>query len=204
MDGLFQRARNALTHVFWLGGPGCSGKSSVARILGSELGLHVYNVDAERHNHEPDPSLILPKWREIDFSGKQGKPLMYLPSQDAASYVIDSWKAIFVQTTRHLLTLPSDQGIIVEGVFLPETLLQVADRSRIAFMVSNRTFREENFGHRHEWFAAYEDKERAYRTALEALDDMDGRWVSQANTFKVPINRLGIATGYSKCGYTAY
>jgi hypothetical protein len=190
MDELIAVARANLGHVYWLGGPGCSGKSSVTRILGQRCGWRIYDVDAERQHHEPDPSLELARWHGIDFLGVRGTPLMTLPSHDAAQYVIDGWRGVFVQTVRHLLTLPRDQAIIVNGAFLPETLLRVADRDHIACMVASRAFREAHFGHRHAWFAAYADKAAAYRTALEALDLMDQVWVAQCVALQIPLHTV--------------
>ena len=186
MDELFQAAREALTHVYWIGGPGCSGKSSVARVLGREFDLRVYHVDDELLQYELDPSLRSARWREYDFEGKQGKPLFHLPAHDVAACVIEDWQtAIFVETLRRLLTWPRDKGILVEGVFLPASLLKVAARDRIAVMVADRAFHEHYFAHRYEWFAAYEDKTAAFRTVLDALDEMDRQWSAQADCLQV-------------------
>jgi hypothetical protein len=188
MDELFQQARSALRHVYWIGGPGCSGKSSVARMLGHNCALRVYHVDDELADYAPDPSLRSAQWREVDFLGKEGKPLFDLPAQEVAAFVIHGWQtAIFAESIRRLLLLPRDQGIIVEGVFLPETLLRVADSDRIAVMTSCRTFHQHYFAHRHAWIEAYADQEQAFGTVLDALDEMDRQWIAQANQYEVAL-----------------
>ncbi|MEZ4619861.1 MAG: hypothetical protein R2867_30765 [Caldilineaceae bacterium] len=191
MDELFAMARNKLTHVFWIGGPGCSGKSSVADQLSRTLDLQVYHVDDQMPYQKPEPDLKPVKWRDYDFGGKKGKPLFDLPPADVAQYVIDNWQThIFVQTINHLLTWPTTPNIVVEGVFLPETLLKIASKERLAFMVSSRTFRKAYFGHRRAWYAAYEDKPVVYQTILNALEVMDQAWVEQATQFELPIFQI--------------
>ena len=191
MDELFQIARNRLPHVFWIGGPGCSGKTSLADLLGRKYDLRVYHVDDQMQYHQPEPTLQLARWQGYDYFGMKGKPLFHLPPADVAQCVIDSWQIpIFVQTIKHLLTWPRDQGIIVEGVFLPETLLKVAAETHIAVMISGRKFREAHFGHRHDWYAAYEDKTGVYNTILDALAVMDQAWLSQARQYQAPIFQI--------------
>ena len=80
--------------------------------------------------------------------------------------------------------------MIVEGVFLPETLLKVADRTRIAVMVSSRAFHRQYFDHRYAWFAAYTDQAAAFHTVLDALDEMNRRWIAQAEQCQVPLFRI--------------
>jgi hypothetical protein len=192
MQDLIQIARAALTHVYWIGGPGCSGKSSLAQMLGQAFDLHVYHVDDELEQYALDPHLRPARWREYDYAGKQGISAFDLPALELAAFVIDNWQtAIFIETLRHLLVWPRDKAIVVEGVFLPESLLKVASRDRIAAMVADRAFHERYFAHRHEWFAAYEDKAPIFRKTLDALDEMDRQWIAQAGRCQVPLLRIG-------------
>jgi hypothetical protein len=179
MDEIFEKARAELPHVYWVGGPGCSGKSSVARLLAAKYDLRIYHVDDESDKYEVDLTRLAPEWHEIDFLGKSGKPAFHLSSPELARYVIAIFESDFVQTLRDLLSWPRDKGVIVEGVFLPPLLLQVAPPGRIAIMVSSRAFRQQYFDHRHEWFAAYADKEAAFQTVLGSLDVMDQRWLNE-------------------------
>jgi adenylylsulfate kinase-like enzyme len=41
----------ALSHVLWLGGSVCAGKSSIARTLGAKDGLRVYHYDRHEQEH---------------------------------------------------------------------------------------------------------------------------------------------------------
>jgi hypothetical protein len=45
------RIHEPLAHVLWIGGPPCSGKTSVARLLGGRHSLRVYNSDAYTWEH---------------------------------------------------------------------------------------------------------------------------------------------------------
>lgn len=186
MDELFEQARLSLPHVYWIGGPGCSGKTTTTRLLGSQFGLQVFHVDDELANWALDPNLRPPQWRDIDFLGKQGRPLFHLPAAEVAAYVIHDWQApLFRETLRRLLSLPRDCKVIVEGVFLPETLLQVTTPDRIAVMTADRAFHHQYFAHRTEWIAAYSDKAAAYNTVLDALDEMNRQWISQAAQYNL-------------------
>jgi hypothetical protein len=191
MDELFQVARQRLGHVFWLGGPGCSGKSSTARMLGEQLNFRIYHVDDELSNQTPEPDLILPQWQGYDLFGRRGKPLLHLPASDVAACVTDGWQTrIFVQTLKHLLIGSNHRPVIVEGVFLPGPLLKVADPDRIVVMTSSRAFREQYFDHRYAWFEAYADRTAAFQTALDALDEMDRQWKSQATLYQVRLIQI--------------
>lgn len=181
MDELFEQARFSLPHVYWIGGPGCSGKTTTARLLGSQFGLQVFHVDDELADYSFDLNLLPPQWRDIDFLGKQGRPLFHLPAAEVAAYVIYEWQTVlFTETLRRLLSLPQERKVIVDGVFLPETLRQVATPGHMALMTASRAFHHQYFAHRAEWIAAYADKATAYSTVLDALDEMNRQWITQA------------------------
>jgi len=191
MDELFEQARLSLPHVYWIGGPGCSGKTTTARLLGSQFDLPVFHVDDELADYAPDPNSRPPEWRDIDFLGKQGRPLFHSPAAEVAAYVIQDWQApFFRETLRRLLSLPCDRKVIVEGVFLPETLLQVTTPDRMALMTASRAFHHQYFAHRAEWIAAYADKTAAYNTVLDALDVMNCQWITQAAQYNLPLFAL--------------
>lgn len=102
-------------------------------------------------NYRLDPHLRPARWREYDFAGKQGKPVFDLPAREIAAFVIDSWRTeVFIATVEHLLVWPRNKAILVEGVFLPKSLLKVAPGSRIAVMVADRAFHARYFAHRYQ------------------------------------------------------
>ena len=191
MDDLFEQARLALSHVYWIGGPGCSGKTTTARLLGDHYGLPVFHVDDELADYTFDPNLRPPQWRDIDYFGKEGQPLFHLPAAEVAAYVIHEWQTpLFRETLRRVLSLPQERRVIVEGVFLPETLLQVASPARIALMTADGAFHHQYFAHRAEWVAAYANKAAAYNTVLDALDEMNRQWITQANQYNLRLFTL--------------
>ena len=63
MDEIVETARVALPHVYWVGGPGCSGKSSVARLLAARFDLRVYHVDDESNSFEAHLTALAAEWR---------------------------------------------------------------------------------------------------------------------------------------------
>ena len=141
-------------------------------------------------NRSP-PTTSASQWRDIDYFGKQGQPLFHLPAAEVAAYVIHEWQTpLFRETLRRVLSLPQERRVIVEGVFLPETLLQVASPARIALMTADGAFHHQYFAHRAEWVAAYANKAAAYNTVLDALDEMNRQWITQANQYNLRLFTL--------------
>jgi cytidylate kinase len=98
-----------LSHALWIGGPPCSGKSSVAAALADRFGLQLYHVDARTWVHEA-------RMPRTEF----GLLTMDERWVDATPDRMLGW---FVTTSRHrfrlvledLRELPEAPGAVVEG-----------------------------------------------------------------------------------------
>ena len=186
IEKLFQAARQELGHVYWIGGPGCSGKSSVASLLGSQFNLRVYDVDEEIQQQKAPPGLRPLRQLGCDLWSWLGTGLVQRPALEIAATIMAEWRdAIFAHTVNHLLSMPRDKRILVEGLFLPESILATTDPAHMAVLCGNRFFREKYFVDRYGWFEAYINQAAAIDRALDARDEMDRQWANQAAQFNV-------------------
>jgi cytidylate kinase len=115
------------SHALWIGGPPCSGKSSVAAALADSFGLQLYHVDARTWVHEPRMPPTEFASLSLDERWVHATPERML-----------GW---FVTTSRHrfrlvledLRALPDEPAAIVEGPQLLPTsvsaVLRAADQA---------------------------------------------------------------------------
>lgn len=131
-----KRARAASTRqiqrVYWLAGPGCAGKSSLAKQLAAHRDLVVFHADsregrrANQDEFEPFPEGFFEQ-----------------PAAEIAQSVIEGWKRITVECVE-ILRRGSCPASVAEGVFDLETLLGFSTAERIVTIVAGREFRVAN------------------------------------------------------------
>ena len=147
MKGLRQR----LSHVFWIGGSPCSGKSSIATILAEVYGLCVYHVDEafeEFRRHvtlENQPMLY--KWTSTSLDELWMRPVDVL-LQDA----ITCHSELFDMVLKNLLKLP-ESPIIVEGTsLLPDRVEELLlRRGQGMWLVPTERFQRAQYVNRQVW-----------------------------------------------------
>jgi 2-phosphoglycerate kinase len=108
--------KRQLSHVFWIGGSPCSGKSSIATILAEVYGFCIYHVDEAfeefRQRVTPKDQPMLYKWTSMSLNDLWMRPVNVL-LQDA----ITCHRELFDMVLENLLRLP-DNPILVEGTSL--------------------------------------------------------------------------------------
>ena len=124
-----------LSPVYWIGGSGCSGKSSIAKILEKEHGFTAYHCDDHWDEHEAQSN---PAEHPATFRvrGNAEEYLGLAPAEfEEASR---AWfKEDFAMVLEDLDAMPN-ATIVVEGVTLePEFVLEVADRQQVIFMIAS-------------------------------------------------------------------
>ncbi len=62
MQDLFKTLQQELTHVYWLGGSPCAGKSSIADALAETHRLYLYRTDEAFFRHE---KIVTPELQPI-------------------------------------------------------------------------------------------------------------------------------------------
>ena len=107
--------REQLKHVYWIGGGSCAGKSTIARRLASQRGLHVYATDdvmadhARRSTCKDSPLLHRFMAMDMDERWVNRSPKTMLETfhwfkGEGFNLIIED-----------LLSLPRGPGVIVEG-----------------------------------------------------------------------------------------
>src|SRR5579871_5349927 len=109
MQSFDEGLKQALSHVLWLGGSVCAGKSTIANLLGDKHSWRVYHFDQHEREHiargSYSPSIsatVDDLWlrRSIDLMVEQ---------------TITAWSSRFRLVVEDLLAMPRDSPILAEG-----------------------------------------------------------------------------------------
>lgn len=107
-----------LSHVLWIGGSTCAGKSSVGDVLSSTYGLQVYHYDRHEPNHisrmdrETHPAIAAFMSMTMDERWVLRDP------EEMARETIRAWTERFGLVMEDLLSMPEEEVILAEGVGL--------------------------------------------------------------------------------------
>jgi shikimate kinase len=107
-----------LSHVLWLGGSVCAGKSSIARTLGAKYGLQVYHYDRHEQEH------IARRSYSLSISMTMDDLWLERSSDIMAVQTIASWTGRFRFVLEDLLSLPRHPPIVAEGAGLFPEIVQ--------------------------------------------------------------------------------
>jgi hypothetical protein len=184
---------SALSHVLWVGGSPCAGKTSIADRLAQTYDLQVYHFDRTEMEHiarriaQGDSALAAFLSRSMDE-----RWLMRSPEVMAQS-VIGFWTERFRQVMEDLLALPRNAGMIAEGPgLLPECVFPcLSHRHQAIWLVPTDAFCAAVRQHRHaagrDGFQQTGDPERAVRQLI-LRDALLARYVKQrAEALHLPL-----------------
>jgi 2-phosphoglycerate kinase len=138
-----------LTHLFWLGGSPCAGKSSISEILARRFGLRVYHVDQAFEAHapylSPERQLALRRWLAASCQER-----WMLPVEALVQQAIDCYSEVFELVLGDLLALPDDQPLLVEGTALLPGLVAkwLTERRRALWLVAEEKFQRQHYARR--------------------------------------------------------
>lgn len=180
----YEQLRQDLTHVYWMGGSPCSGKSSIAPLLAEPYGLQTYHVDDaynRRHRHQIVPGLhpTLHKWTTNPWNALWMQPPDVLLAEAIASYG-EHFRLILAD----LLALTRSAPVLVEGTaLLPDRVLDVLCHPHHAiWIVPTEQFQREHYPRRGPWvqgiLSACDDPGRALRNWM-GRDVAFARWVTR-------------------------
>ena len=127
--------KHDLSHVYWIGGSGCSGKSTIAKILAKDYGFNAYHCDDQWGEHEArstpaeHPATLRVRGNMVEYL--QLAPVEFEEASRA-------WfKEDFAMVLEDLDGMPKDT-IVVDGVTLePEFVLEVAEPRRAIFIIAS-------------------------------------------------------------------
>ena len=153
MNAISRPPVSELSHVLWVGGSPCSGKSSIVEILAGQHDLHVYKCDdaywqhAKRVHPVKQPTfhrLTQMTWDEIWM-----RPVEAQIADELACY-----REEFAMIVADLVALPRSRPIVAEGAaLLPELVSGVlTDRSRAAWVVPTEAFQRAHYTPEHRPF----------------------------------------------------
>jgi len=150
-----------LSHVLWIGGGACGGKTTMAGLLAAKHGMVHYNCDEqaaqyrEWANPADHPAILKPFLGWEWYFGRSGAEL--------ASWLSEVLREQFPMTLVDLLRLGSRQPVVCEGIFPADVLRRIAPPGRTAFIYPEpELLREQYF--------AREDKQDMLRL-IDQLSD---------------------------------
>ena len=162
-----------LQHVFWIGGGSGAGKSTIARRLAAQHGLHFYSTDDVMADHarrsSPEDCPLLHAFMAMDLEER------WVNRSPQVMFETFHWfhGEGFNLIVEDLLELPRDRGVIVEGFRLLPHLVQpfLSEPNRAVWLLPTPEFREavieSRGGSAWGFLAKTTDPERALRNLLE-------------------------------------
>ena len=162
-----------LQHVYWIGGGSCAGKSTVARRIAAQHGLHVYATDdvmsdhARRSSQEDCP--LLHRFMAMDMDERWVNRSPEIMLETFHWFRGEGFNFIIEDTLR----LPRERGGIVEGFrllpHLVKPLLSITNRA--VWLLPTPAFRqavlESRGGSAWSFLAKTSDPERALSNLLD-------------------------------------
>ena len=162
-----------LKHVYWLGGGSGAGKSTIARRLAAQHGLHVYSTDDVMAEHtrrcSPEDCPLLHKFIEMDMDERWVNRSPKTMLETFHWFRGEGFNLII----EDLLSLPRERGVIVEGFRLLPQLVKplLSESNRAVWLLPAPEFRQAVIDSRggSQWgfLAKTSDPERALGNLLE-------------------------------------
>jgi len=167
-----------LSHILWIGGSPCAGKSSITRLLAQQYNLQTYSCDDHYEAHlnraAPDKHPLMSNAAGMTWNEVWMRPIETLITRELAFY-----REEFEMVIEDLLALPRTTPIIAEGAaLLPECVSpltpQPGNLHRANRRVPIERIRPARLGSR------YPEPMPRSRTSLAKLDG-PRRWVRQSS-----------------------
>jgi hypothetical protein len=172
-----------LSHVYWIGGSPCSGKSTIVRLLSETWAFHSYNCDDafQRHGEQIRPEEQPTFYRVLHMTWDE---IWMRPVEELLADVLAVYGEEFDLILQDLLALPTGRPIVAEGAaLLPPLVHQVlADPSHAIWAAPTETFQRHHYPRRGSWvqqiLSQCAHPEEAFRNWMDR-DIAFGRWVAR-------------------------
>lgn len=173
MSAGVRELQKQLQHVYWIGGGSGAGKSTIARRVAAQHGLHVYASDDMMPDHarrsSPEDSPLLHEFMAMDMDQR------WLNRSPKTMFETFHWfrGEGFDSIVEDVLRLPRVPGVIVEGFRLVPRLVKplLSESTRAVWLLPTVEFRQEVIASRggSGWgfLAKTTDPERALHNLLE-------------------------------------
>ncbi len=171
VDNDFAYLRQALAHVYWMGGSPCSGKTSIAKDLVERHGWIYYDCDHAfwQHNAIVSPAQQPTFYRVMHLSAEY---LWMRPVEQQTTEEIAIYREEFPLIVKDLLAIPSTQPVLAEGAaLLPECVAPLlGDPHQAIWIVPSAEFQLQHYPQR-DWAWEYirdtSDPQRAFENWME-------------------------------------
>ncbi len=144
----YERAKESLRHVYWIGGGAAGGKTTVSRRLCEEFGFRRFAGDGRWIEHwqtaTPETNPISCRIGSTVREGGSFEWFFGRTGQEIADDYVTMARVEFEDAIDELTGMPSDRPIVVDAFLgLPELVLKVAEPQRAVFLVSTDDFMRE-------------------------------------------------------------
>jgi hypothetical protein len=166
-----QGLKQALSHVFWIGGSPCAGKSSIAQILVDKYNLQYYQCDHQFDKHQarvvPDKHPVFHQLSGMSWDDIWMRPV---PVQVAAEFEI--YLEAFEMIVEDLLAMPGSPPVLAEGAaLLPDCVAEVLmDRRQAIWIVPTEIFQRTHYPRRswiHDILRQCTDPQQAFQNWMD-------------------------------------
>lgn len=136
-------------HVYWLGGSPCAGKSSIARQLAEQFGLHLYHCDTEFERQlaqvTAESAPTIHRLHQLSCNELWLRPVAEQLRTEIA-YQAEQFEMILAD----LRQLPVEPKILVEGSALMPTAVfhHLAHRQQAVWLVPTAVFQRHHYAQR--------------------------------------------------------
>ena len=167
-----------LSHVFWIGGSPCSGKSSITAILAERFGLQMYHLDDEYTRHlaqaVPQRHPLLYAAKGASWDDVWMHPVATLTAREIAFYR-EEWEMV----VEDLLAMPVSSPILAEGAgLLPQCVAPLISHPQQAiWVVPTEEFQRREYPRR-DWVKSILDKCKEPEKAWENWMGRDAEFAS--------------------------
>ena len=138
-----------MTHIYWLGGSPCAGKSTIAEMLANRYNLHYFNCDHAfaRHQQQSNPSDQPTLYGLGQLTCDE---IWLVPVAEQVARVIAIYEEEFALLLADLQALPTNRPILAEGAALMPVLVaqQEAWRDQAAWVVPTPAFQQHHYAQR--------------------------------------------------------
>lgn len=175
--------RQELSHVYWIGGSPCSGKSRIADLFANRYALRIYHWDEAFNEHQkritPLEQPTIYKLLRMTWDEMWMRPVDVLLREAILAYGEQ-----FEMALQDLLALPKSPPILAEGTaLLPSCVSPLLGSPRQAiWIVPTEAFQRERYPLRGEWVQQILKQCERPDEALQNWMDRDAayaRWISR-------------------------
>ncbi len=141
----YERVKESLSHVYWIGGSAAAGKTTISRRLSEEFGFTHWSGDGRWIEHwqtaTPERNPIA---HRIGYTLNHGGSFDWFfgrSGQEIADDYVTMSRAEFEYAVDELARMPDERPIVVDAFLgFPELVLKVAEREKAVFLTCTDPF----------------------------------------------------------------